>query len=345
MARSKLSEQEQQQIVSTYRGSPATAVELAEQFQVSISTIARILKENIEADEYQQLVRSKRSAARRRETGEEVRESQPPEPVSSDPPSLVQVPEPIAPSAPSPTRRRSSSLRDPEAHQQVLPLASEPEAASASAESEKVATTAHANLNPTLEAEEEDFTDTELPSEALESEELELVAELEEELEELEDEEDNGTDEVSELEDLEEDEEDEEDEDSDYFLEDASEADSLAEPGYPLQVLPLEELIPPEICYAVIDRYQELATRPLKEFFNLGSLPSYAEGIDSANTLPIFDNHRVARRFSEMSRRGSNTYPPYRVIQFSGHILEAVRTQLQNKGITHLLMDGQIYTL
>ncbi|MFQ3614045.1 MAG: hypothetical protein SNJ68_10075 [Cyanobacteriota bacterium] len=349
MARSKLSEQEQQQIVSTYRGSPATAVELAEQFQVSISTIARVLKENIEADEYQQLVSSKRSAARRRETGEEVRESQPPEPVSSDPPLFVPVPELIPTPAPSRTRRRSSSLRDPEAHQQVLPLASEPEAASAPAESERVATTAHADLNPTLEAEEEDFTDTELPSEELESEALELVAELEEELEDEEDEEDETEEEEdSELEDLEdeeEDEEDEEDEDSDYFLADAPEADSLAEPDYPFQVLPVEDLIPPETCYAVIDRYQELATRPLKEFFNLGSLPSYAEGIDSANTLPIFDNHRVARRFSEMSRRGSNTYPPYRVIQFPGHILEAVRTQLQNKGITHLLMDGQIYTL
>ncbi|MCJ2544364.1 hypothetical protein [Thermostichus vulcanus] len=321
MARSKLSEQEQQQIVSTYRGSPATAVELAEQFQVSISTIARVLKENIEADEYQQLVSSKRSAARRRETGEEISESPPPEPVSS--PS-VPGPEPIATPVPNRTRRRSSSLRDPEAQQQVLPLTSESEAAPADP-----------TPDPTLE--EEDLTETELPSETLKSAELELVAELEEELEE------DETDDDSELEDLED--EEEEDEDSDDFLEDAPAADSLAEAGYSFQVLPLEELIPPETCYAVIDRYQELATRPLKEFFNLGSLPSNIEGLDSANTLPIFDNHKVARRFSEMSRRGSNTYPPYRVIQFPGHILEAVRTQLQNKGITHLLMDGQIYTL
>lgn len=340
MARSKLSEQEQQQIVSTYRGSPATAAELAEQFQVSISTISRVLKENIEADEYQQLVSSKRSAARRKETGEEVTESLPPKPVSGVPSLSVPGPEPIVTPAPSRTRRRSSSPRDPEAHQQVLPLTSEPEAASVLTREERVAPTAHAtadiNPAPTLEAEENDIADPELPSE-----ELELTAELEEELE---DEEDDETDEDSELEDLEDD-EDDEDEDSDYFLEDAPETGSLAEPGYQFQVLPLEDLIPPETCYAVIDRYQELATRPLKEFFNLGSLPPHAEGIDSANTLPIFDNHRVARRFSEMSRRGSNTYPPYRVIQFSGHILEAVRTQLQNKGITHLLIDGQIYTL
>ncbi|MGQ9837031.1 MAG: hypothetical protein ACUVRV_03465 [Cyanobacteriota bacterium] len=343
MARSKLSEQEQQQIVSTYRGSPATAVELAEQFRVSISTIARILKENIEADEYQQLVSRKRSAARRKGTGEELRESQLPESVSGDPP--LQVPVPEATPAPSRTRRRSSSLRDPEAHQQVLPLALA-SSATAEAESERVLASLDPSAapEPTLE-QAEDFTDTEQSSEELGSEELELVAELEEELE---DEEDEEIDEDSDLEDLENEEEEEEeedkeeDEDSAYFLGEAPEADSLAEPGYQFQVLPLEELIPPETCYAVIDRYQELATRPLKEFFNSGSLP---DGIDSANTLPIFDNHRVARRFSEMSRRGSNTYPPYRVIQFPGYILETVRTQLQNKGITHLLMDGQIYKL
>jgi hypothetical protein len=72
MARSKLSEQEQQQIVSAYRGSAATAVELAEQFQVSITTITRVLKENIAADEYQRLIHLKRSAARRKDMGEKA---------------------------------------------------------------------------------------------------------------------------------------------------------------------------------------------------------------------------------------------------------------------------------
>jgi hypothetical protein len=350
MARSKLSEQEQQQIVSTYRGSPATAVELAEQFQVSISTVSRVLKENIAADEYQLLVNRKRSAARRKDSGE-------PEILPSDPPNApFEAP---APSRPSRTRRRSSSsraVRVDASHpledetgrnsgtefleqQQVLPL--EPELSSPPSSIETLTETITAADSEELDPDNEDETDEDGGTEGeMPAEELELVAELQEDLEDVEEDDEDETDEDS---DLEEEEDDEEEDDSDYFLEDGPEEDRLADPGYQFQVLPLEELIPPETCYAVIDRYQELATRPLKEFFNLGSLPP--EGIDSANTLPIFDNHRVARRFSEMSRRGSNTYPPYRVIQFSGHILETVRTQLQNKGITHLLMDGQIYTL
>ncbi|MFS8802349.1 hypothetical protein [Synechococcus sp. R6-5] len=288
MARSKLSEQEQQQIVSAYRGSAATAVELAEQFQVSITTITRVLKENIAADEYQRLIHLKRSAARRKDMGEKV--------------AVGGIPAP---------------------EQQILPL--EPELPFSSP-----------SLQPNANEEGEDNTAGTESLPELPPEELPLAAGLREDLEDVEEE----TEEDRDLED-----EDEDEDDPDYPLEDEDgpEEDPLTDPGYRIQVLPLEELTLPETCYVVVDRYQELTTRPLKEFFGSGSLP--IEGIDNANTLPIFDNHKVARRFSEMSRRGSNTYPPYRVIQFPGYILEIVRTQLQKKGITHLLMDGQIYSL
>lgn len=276
MARSKLSEQEQQQIVSAYRGSAATAVELAEQFQVSITTITRVLKENIAADEYQRLIHLKRSAARRKDMGEKV-----------------------------------AVGRIPALEQQILPL--EPELPFSSP-----------SLQPNANDEGEDNTAGTESLPKLPPEELQLAAELQEDVEDV------GE---------------EDEDDPDYLLEDEDgpEEDPLTDPGYQIQVLPLEELTLPETCYVVVDRYQELTTRPLKEFFGSGSLP--IEGMDNANTLPIFDSHKVARRFSEMSRRGSNTYPPYRVIQFPGYILEIVRTQLQKKGITHLLMDGQIYSL
>jgi hypothetical protein len=288
MARSKLSEQEQQQIVSAYRGSAATAVELAEQFQVSITTITRVLKENIAADEYQRLIHLKRSAARRKDMGEKA----------------------VVGGIPAP-------------EQQILPL--EPELPFSSP-----------SLQPNANEEGEDNTAGTESLPELPPEELPLAAGLREDLEDVEEE----TEEDRDLED-----EDEDEDDPDYPLEDEDgpEEDPLTDPGYRIQVLPLEELTLPETCYVVVDRYQELTTRPLKEFFGSGSLP--IEGIDNANTLPIFDNHKVARRFSEMSRRGSNTYPPYRVIQFPGYILEIVRTQLQKKGITHLLVDGQIYSL
>lgn len=294
MARSKLSEQEQQQIVSAYRGSAATAVELAEQFQVSITTITRVLKENIAADEYQRLIHLKRSAARRKDMGEKA----------------------VVGGIPAP-------------EQQILPL--EPELPSPSPLPEPPA-------EPNANEEGEDNTAGTESLPELPPEELPLAAELQEDVEDVGEEDEEETGEDRDL-------EDEDEDDSDYLLEDEDgpEEDPLTDPSYQIQVLPLEELTLPETCYVVVDRYQELTTRPLKEFFGSGSLP--IEGIDNANTLPIFDNHKVARRFSEMSRRGSNTYPPYRVIQFPGYILEIVRTQLQKKGITHLLMDGQIYSL
>ncbi len=274
MTRSKLSEQEQQQIVNAYRSSVATVAELAEQFRVSLSTITRVLKENIPPEEYQRLIQLKRSAARRKDKGKEL----------TLPLDTPEVPQP----------------------QQGL----FPEAADASPQA----------------GEGEGTTGAELPPEALPAH---LVAELQADL---------AADEDRELEEEEEDEEDP----SDDFL-DSAEAgpDLLAEPVHQIRVLPLEELNPPETCYVVVDRYQELATRPLREFLGPGCL----EGIENANTLPIFDNHKVARRFSEMSRRGSHTHPPYRVIQFPGYILEIVRSQLQKKGITYLLVDGQIYSL
>ncbi|MGY2780429.1 hypothetical protein ACVW0B_002346 [Thermostichus sp. MS-CIW-23] len=294
MARSKLSEQEQQQIVSAYRGSAATAVELAEQFQVSITTITRVLKENIAADEYQRLIHLKRSAARRKDMGEKA----------------------VVGGIPAP-------------EQQILPL--EPELPSPSPLPEPPA-------EPNANEEGEDNTAGTESLPELPPEELPLAAELQEDVEDVGEEDEEETGEDRDL-------EDEDEDDSDYLLEDEDgpEEDPLTDPSYQIQVLPLEELTLPETCYVVVDRYQELTTRPLKEFFGSGSLP--IEGMDNANTLPIFDNHKVARRFSEMSRRGSNTYPPYRVIQFPGYILEIVRTQLQKKGITHLLMDGQIYSL
>ncbi|MDT7945476.1 MAG: hypothetical protein RRA39_04105 [Cyanobacteriota bacterium PSP.bin.10] len=290
MARSKLSEQEQQQIVSAYRGSAATAVELAEQFQVSITTITRVLKENIAADEYQRLIHLKRSAARRKDMGEKA----------------------VVGGIPAP-------------EQQILPL--EPELPFSSP-----------SLQPNANDEGEDNTAGTESLPKLPPEELQLAAELQEDVEDVGEEDEEETEEDRDL-------EDEDEDDPDYLLEDEDgpEEDPLTDPGYQIQVLPLEELTLPETCYVVVDRYQELTTRPLKEFFGSGSLP--IEGMDNANTLPIFDSHKVARRFSEMSRRGSNTYPPYRVIQFPGYILEIVRTQLQKKGITHLLMDGQIYSL
>lgn len=101
-----------------------------------------------------------------------------------------------------------------------------------------------------------------------------------------------------------------------------------------IQVLPLSSASFPKTCYLVIDRASELITRPLKEFADLGKIP--AEEIQQ-KTLPVFDNHRIARRFSNRSQRVIKV-PDGRMFQKTSSYLEA-------KGITRLLMDGQVYSV
>lgn len=101
-----------------------------------------------------------------------------------------------------------------------------------------------------------------------------------------------------------------------------------------VEVLPLSEADLPKICYLVVDKGAELITRPLKEFGDLGKIP--AEEFQE-KTLPVFDNHRVARRFSARNQR---------VIKVpDGQMLQKTSSYLQEKGITRLLIDGQVYSL
>ena len=101
-----------------------------------------------------------------------------------------------------------------------------------------------------------------------------------------------------------------------------------------LQVIPLTEATLPNPCYLVVDRLAELITRPLRDFGELGQIP---ETDVQSRTLPIFDNHRVARRFSRRNQR---------VVKVpDGTVLRKTSSYLQEKGITHLLLDGQIYSL
>ena len=66
----------------------------------------------------------------------------------------------------------------------------------------------------------------------------------------------------------------------------------------------------------------------------LGSIPQ--EEIQQ-KTLPIFDNHRVAKRFSHRKEK---------VIKVpDGQMLQKTSRYLHSKGITRLLIDGQIYAV
>jgi hypothetical protein len=101
-----------------------------------------------------------------------------------------------------------------------------------------------------------------------------------------------------------------------------------------VEVMPFAEAILPKTCYLVIDRTAELVTRPLKDFGELGQIP---EDEVQSRTLPIFDNHRIARRFSHRNQR---------IIKVpDADMLKKTCTQLSAKGITRLLVNGHIYSL
>ncbi len=107
----------------------------------------------------------------------------------------------------------------------------------------------------------------------------------------------------------------------------SSRVSSLASP-------PLSEATLPKTCYLVVDRLSELISRPLQDFEELGEIP---QGENQEQTLPIFDNHRVARRFANRSQRVMKI-PDSRVLQKTG-------AHLQAKGITRVLIDGKVYSL
>ncbi len=109
----------------------------------------------------------------------------------------------------------------------------------------------------------------------------------------------------------------------------------LTEDRLHVQVTPLSQAILPRTCYIVIDKFAELIVRPLKDFADLGQIAS--EEIQQ-RTLPVFDNHRVAKRFSNQRTQRVIKIPDSKIFYKTTH-------HLRSKGITCLLVDGNIYSL
>ncbi|WP_373546584.1 transposase [Chamaesiphon sp.] len=109
----------------------------------------------------------------------------------------------------------------------------------------------------------------------------------------------------------------------------------LTEDRLNVQVTPLSKATLPRTCYIVIDKFAELIVRPLKDFADLGQISG--EEIQQ-RTLPVFDNHRVAKRFSNQRTQRVIKVPDSRVFY-------KTTQQLRSKGITCLLVDGNIYSL
>jgi transposase-like protein len=320
MAPSKLSESDKKEILELYRQPGETTANIASRFDVSTATISRILKQGLPEDEYEVLIQQKRGLTTKgfdeSPTGEVA-----PEPV--EPPvervEPVAVVEPVKP--PLVIRDRPSPPEKPKRRQ---PL---PEIRPADTEPTQLSLAAFANEHGLPQPEPITAVEPTVMAQEIYQEELTHPADFDEELDEEEDDLDDDLD----------DDFDDDDDDDDL----AADGSSLL--GAPtinvhgeamIKVLPLEQAIIPKTFYLVVDRASELITRPLKDFAELGQIP---EEEVQEKTLPIFDNHRVAKRFLRKMQR---------VIKVpDGRVLPKVSTYLQARGITRLLIDGQIYSL
>lgn len=345
----KLTDSDKQEILKLYRETTETTSTLAERYGVSNSTISRLLKNTLAEDEYEYLVSLKR-AARTPEGRAQVSYDQIPllvqstanvEP-SSEAKNVVELPIPEVKSSVTPieqevttpedilpetvvTRRvktRSSAVDKPKLspvkeleiirHQPTEPPITEVPSISTTAK------IAPPQTRPQIKPVANNTT-------------ANLFAEiLEEEILEEEDTDDLDDDLDGDLYDDEDDFDDEEYETPKLLI--TRRRNSSGEVS--VQVLPLSLAHLPKTCYLVIDRSAELITRPLKDFGDLGQIPSLE---NQQRTLPIFDNHRVAKRFSTKRDR---------VIKIpDSQMLHKASNHLQAKGITRLLIDGQVYSL
>ena len=320
----KLTEPDKQEILKLYRESAETTSTLADRYGVSNSTISRLLKSTLPEDEYEYLVSLKR-AARTPEGRAQVTYDKPhafSESQSEKKVEVVQPAPPVVKIQPVKPVVEISEKPIPRSEKDLNVIRRVRRRSSAT------------DTSPTPIAEQLELLEQQplevisIPSLLMEdtSTKADVIAEiLGEDL----------LDESEELEDL-----DDEDEDEEY-LDDDDDTD-VSRPLFTrprtgdssVRVLPLSAASLPRTCYLVIDRSSELITRPLRDFGDLGQISSPET---QQKTLPVFDNHRVAKRFSTKRDR---------VIKVpDSKMLHKARYHLQAKGITRLLIDGQVYSL
>ncbi|QMS90083.1 transposase [Nostoc edaphicum CCNP1411] len=328
----KLTDSDKQEILKLYRETAETTSTLADRYGVSNSTISRLLKSTLPEDEYEYLVSLKR-AARTPEGRAQVSYEQLP---------LLSQPEPEIEVPPSESQPLELPPKVEPLPRKIIRVEQElysEETAESIAASRRVRRRPSASEKPKLRVTEKLETPEPKPPEIVsipipplknEHPGAAVIAhmlgdDLLDESEDLDDLEDD---------DLEDDDFEEEDFDDDD-LDDDRPLVTKRRPGEAsVQVLPLSIANLPKTCYLVIDRSSELITRPLKDFGDLGQIPSLET---QQRTLPVFDNHRVAKRFSTKRDR---------VIKVpDSKMLHKARTHLEAKGITRLLIDGQVYSL
>jgi hypothetical protein len=329
----KLTDADKKEILALYRQLTETSVTLAERYGVSTSTISRILKQNLPDAEYEELIHQKRSIGRGQADTEAQKTPEIDFAAAASVENLGLSQQLRLRSERELSTVNSASASDTSTSDTSTSDASASDASDGSEEADTPRRRQRRRSGATTAATQLDLMDTADMTaaqsiEAAPTEELAALAESElltgeEFADDLDDDDDEG--------DLDLEDDFDGDEEGDFV---PAIAFNSAAKGQPLEVLPLTEAPMPKVCYLVIDRFADLITRPLRDFGDLGDLP-YGELQE--RILPVFDNHRVARRFSRRMQR---------IVKVpDGRVFYKVGSHLQAKGITRLLIDGQIYSV
>jgi hypothetical protein len=345
MAPKKLTEADKKSILKLYREPEETTSTLADRYGVSNSTISRLLKSTLPEKEYSSLIQQKRSAAdkgsattapTKKKAGKPDKAASPnskrqAEAAPTQESAPVEKPAPVLKNKDTATEPSPEAKQEPAKPEKAAPVKRTRRRSKAADQSQESA--AQLELPTRDEAPEPEQASPEAtpqPQEHLAAAEIDeaVVQDIPPEWDD---------DSVSTLDD--DYDEDDEDEDEDDFEDEGESWDGDDEDAAPhlekLEIAPLTEADLPSLCYVVVERSSsDLVALPLRTFAHLGEIPE-AEG--ESRTLPVFDNHRVARRFSRRNQR---------VVKLpDGHLLQTTSPYLMAKGITRLLIDGQVFAL
>jgi len=336
MAASKLVIADKKEILRLYCETDVSTTQLAQQFGVSSSTVLRLLQELIPPEEYRLIVSQKQAKAKKLGksnadvsndfTGDRIGQSESSAISVSEPTAIINQLDLIDPLSVTNLDIEQEMPARPSRSKVTKKVIKKSESTRFELEQKDLEDIAEEILGEHIsgQVDDEDIAN-ELAADAIVGEDFEDTDDS------LEDDDDDDLDDDDlDDDDLDDDDRDEADSDSDLtFAGDRFNAD----PTYIIDILPLDEAHLPDTCYMVIDKSAEIITRPLKDFKELGKIPPEET---NSRTVAIFDNHRIARRFSSHNQR---------VIKFPGDLIYITHDRLSRKGITRLLFDGRVFAL
>lgn len=328
MSPRKLTEADKEELLAAYRDTSETTSTLAERYGVSSSTISRFLKSRLQGGEYEDLIQRKRlgrsNSVKKAEkslsesVGEPLLSPAVAVPLVTEGTELVdgEMEGDVSVELAASVGRRSRSRRSrTQSQEEVLPLLQE---IVTDSQGDEVTVMDGVSSEAQVEEEPEEIN----PDLLALAQEISL-GDRQSALREF-----FGEDMGDEDEDDDEDDDDEDDDEEPSPTHQRAETEEV-------QVLPITAAHFPRTCYIVTDKMSELIARPMREFRDLGHIPDHET---TQKTLPIFDNHRVAKRFTHGRSQKVIKVP-------DSSLFTKASNCLTSKGITRILLNGKIYNL